>query len=204
VGAALELLDRDGADGFSMRRLADELDAKPMSLYSHVADKDDVLDGVYELILSEVKLPDLDRVAWQQWVMDGWGAYRRALLSHARATAAVARRPRSTRSGTFVAIADASLGALRKSGLGVEHALHVQRALSALTLGLAIGEINWREGQVSSGAAAPVLIPAGDFPHFTEALPLILRMEFEATFDYAVALIIAAVEAHVEQTRADS
>jgi AcrR family transcriptional regulator len=187
-----------------MRRLAAEVGAKPMSLYRHVTDRDDVLDGVYALILAEVRTPALDDVEWQTWVRQAWTSYRRALLTHPRATAAVARRPVSARSGPFVMLADASIGALRLAGLDVEEALHVQRLLAGLTVGLVIGEINWHERQATTGPTGSVLIPAEEFPYFTEALPMILRMDFQATFEYALGMIVNWVEDRVRSTGTSS
>jgi AcrR family transcriptional regulator len=187
-----------------MRRLAAEVGAKPMSLYRHVTDRDDVLDGVYALILAEVHTPALDEVEWQTWVRQAWTSYRRALLRHPRASAAVVRRPVSARSGRFVMLADASIGALRLAGLEVEEALHVQRLLAGLAVGLVIAEINWLERQGATGPVGSVLISAEDFPYFTEALPLILRMDFQATYEYALEMIVSWVEDRVRSAGTSS
>ena len=58
LAAALELVDQDGLEALTMRRLADQLKVDPMSLYNHVESKDDLLDGLTEALWSEVRLPD--------------------------------------------------------------------------------------------------------------------------------------------------
>lgn len=192
--AALELLDRDGVDALTMRNLAREVGTSPMSLYGHVADRQDVLDGVYELMLQEIPLLVPGEMAWQDAVRTAYRSYRQTLLNHPHATAAVVRRPGSSRSGAFVAQMDASLGILREAGLEPEAALHAQRTLVGLTIGLVLAEINLLERQQTPGPRASVLVPAGDFPYFIEALPLMLRADFGTSFEAGVDLVIEAIE----------
>ena len=54
---AIELADRDGLDSLSMRKLGSELGVEAMSLYNHVAHKDDLLDGLADIVIGEVQLP---------------------------------------------------------------------------------------------------------------------------------------------------
>ena len=56
VAAAVELADRDGIESISMRRLAQELGVEAMSLYTHVRNKDDLLDGMVDAVISEIPL----------------------------------------------------------------------------------------------------------------------------------------------------
>lgn len=65
VDAALRLLDRDGLDGVSMRRVADELGAGAASLYAHVANKEELLELVLDRVIGEVDVPDPDPERWQ-------------------------------------------------------------------------------------------------------------------------------------------
>ena len=55
--AAIELADRDGLDGLSMRRLGQELGVEAMALYRHVRDKDDLLDGIIEVVVGQIERP---------------------------------------------------------------------------------------------------------------------------------------------------
>src|SRR4029078_513433 len=81
LAAALELVDEQGIEALSMRKLGAALGVEAMSLYNHVANKDDVLDGVLDHVLGEVPLPHPPR-AWddQLWVL-GRG-FRDAGLAH--------------------------------------------------------------------------------------------------------------------------
>ena len=58
--AAVALADEAGLDGFSMRRLAQEFGVVPMALYKHVANKEDLLDGMVDLVFAEIELPSGD------------------------------------------------------------------------------------------------------------------------------------------------
>ena len=85
VGAALDLIDREGLDALSIRRLADRIDIEPMSIYKRVADKDDLLTGIAELIWTEVATaaPPLD--GWGDWLRSLGGAVRTAVRDHPNA-----------------------------------------------------------------------------------------------------------------------
>jgi TetR/AcrR family transcriptional regulator, tetracycline repressor protein len=92
VATALELIDADGLDALSMRRLGSALGVEAMSLYHHVANKDDVLDGVLEQILLEVQLPP-DEGTWQDQVRALVRAWRVVAERHPNAFALVDTQP---------------------------------------------------------------------------------------------------------------
>lgn len=81
VDAALRVLEREGADGLSMRRVAEELGAGTASLYWHVANKDELINLVVDRVASEVELPPPDPTRWQQqlkdWVLQARRAFQR-------------------------------------------------------------------------------------------------------------------------------
>src|ERR1700744_2228668 len=58
--AAVALADKDGLEGTSMRRLAQELGLVPMALYKHVANKDELLDGMVDIVFGEIETPSID------------------------------------------------------------------------------------------------------------------------------------------------
>ena len=70
VDAALRVLDREGAAGLSMRRVADELGTGPASLYWHVANKDALIDLIVDRVAGEVPLPEPDPDRWQEQLRD--------------------------------------------------------------------------------------------------------------------------------------
>jgi AcrR family transcriptional regulator len=199
---ALALVDREGAQALTMRRLAEELETSPMSLYGQVNDRDDVLDGVYDLILRQVDLSGADTLPWQRWARQAWGTYRRALLLHPNAVAAVVRRPaKAARSASFSAATELPLRVFRKAGLSVEAAVHAQRMLVDFTFGAALVEINWLERQNVLRDEQSITLVGTDFPHVVEALPFLLRPDFEQTFDLGLTLLIEGIERQIEAAK---
>jgi AcrR family transcriptional regulator len=82
VQAALRILDEEGLDALSMRRLAQELATGPASLYAHVANKDELLDLVYDMVLSEVEIPEPDPDRWAEQVKEYLRSLRKVFRSH--------------------------------------------------------------------------------------------------------------------------
>ena len=82
VAAALNVLDRDGLDGFSMRRVAEELDTGAASLYWHVGSKDGLLDLVFEEVIGEHEIPDPDPERWQEQIKEAARAMRGTIQRH--------------------------------------------------------------------------------------------------------------------------
>jgi AcrR family transcriptional regulator len=123
--AAVELADRDGIDALSMRKLAVKLGVDPMSLYNHVRDKDDLLDGIVDVVIGEIE-PSTDGTDWKTSLRATILAARGTLRQHPWAPAVIAsRRDASPSSLRYY---DAILGILRRGGFSVEvshHALHV-------------------------------------------------------------------------------
>jgi TetR/AcrR family tetracycline transcriptional repressor len=81
VDAALRVLEREGTEGLSMRRVAEELGTGPASLYWHVANKDDLINLLVDRVASEVEMPPPDPARWQQqlkdWVLEARRVFRR-------------------------------------------------------------------------------------------------------------------------------
>lgn len=139
--AAVELVDRDGLDALTMRRLAEELGVEAMSLYHHVANKEAVLDGIAEVVVGEVQaavgaadLPD---------AADDWQAALRARILTARSV--MLRHPwapriletRSEMNPTIIAWFDQVLGVLVEGGFSFDLAHHAMHALGSRALGFA-------------------------------------------------------------------
>jgi len=81
VAAAVELADRDGIESISMRRLAHELSVEAMSLYTHVRNKNDLLDGMADAVISEIPL-SVDRADWKTSLREVVLAARRVMQRH--------------------------------------------------------------------------------------------------------------------------
>src|SRR5205809_6978122 len=108
--AAVALADRGGVGSLSMRRLAQELGVEAMSLYHHVANKDDILDGIVDVVFSEIDLPPGD-ADWRAAMRQRAVSARQALRRHPWAAALM--ESRSTPGPANLRHHDAVLGILR-------------------------------------------------------------------------------------------
>jgi AcrR family transcriptional regulator len=82
VDAALRVVDRDGTDGLSMRRVAEELGTGPASLYWHVASKDELINLLVDRVASEVETPAPDPARWEEQLRDWMIQVRRIFKRH--------------------------------------------------------------------------------------------------------------------------
>lgn len=82
VEAALRILDAEGLDGLSMRRVAEALDTGAASLYRHVGSKDGLLDLVFDQVIGEQEVPDADPERWREQLRDVARTMRATILRH--------------------------------------------------------------------------------------------------------------------------
>src|SRR5665213_2117527 len=134
--AAVARADEAGLETFSMRGLAQELGVVPMALYKHVANKDELLDGMVDIIFSEIDLPsgDLD---WRSALRSRAMSTRDALKRHSWAIGMMESRqpgPANLRNHNAV------MGCLREAGFSFEMAVHAYSAQDAYIYGFALQE----------------------------------------------------------------
>jgi AcrR family transcriptional regulator len=135
LAAALALVDRDGPGALSMRRLAQELDVWPMSIYRHFADKDALLDAMAGSAAGEVELP-AKGAAWRTEMEALLVEARRALGPDAGGLAS--RLPRALLTDGGLRIAEAGLSILARAGIPPRDAAGAWRALLSYTFGFAM------------------------------------------------------------------
>ncbi|MDQ3337330.1 MAG: TetR/AcrR family transcriptional regulator C-terminal domain-containing protein [Myxococcota bacterium] len=134
LDAALELLDRDGLEGLSMRKLGAAVGVEAMSLYNHVANKDALLDGIHERILLSLE-PGTART-WQSFIRNQALALHRALLAHPHAIPLFATRPAATPAA--IERLDQYLGVLLRAGFNATQALSIVQLIAQLVVGHAM------------------------------------------------------------------
>jgi AcrR family transcriptional regulator len=165
--AALELADGSGIEAVTMRRLGEELGFEAMSLYRHVASKDDLLAGMLDLVLGEWELPE------------GEGEWPDAIRRSARSVhAALRRHPWAARllmTGSGIRPArlrymEALLATLRGAGFDVERTYHVYHLLDGHIFGFSLWEIAYTTPPVDEGDVSKLMqtIRWQEYPHLTE------------------------------------
>ncbi len=130
--AAVALADREGVDGLSMRRLSQSLGVVPMALYKHVANKDEMLDGMIDVIIAEID-PPTPGVDWQAAVRGRILSARRTLRRHRWAAQVI--ESRSTPTPTVLAYLDSMVGLLREGGFSTDLTHHALHAMGSRMLG---------------------------------------------------------------------
>jgi AcrR family transcriptional regulator len=133
--AAVDLADERGLDALSMRKLAGELGVEAMSLYNHVANKDDLLDGMIDLVFGEIEAPAADG-DWKAEMRKRAVSTREALMRHRWAVGEMEGR---TDHGTSnLRVHDAVLGCLRAAGFSIEMTVHAMSVQDAYIYGFAL------------------------------------------------------------------
>lgn len=134
LDAALAILDRDGLEGLSMRKLGAEVGVEAMSLYNHVPNKDALLDGIHERILMALELPSAR--TWQALLRHQARALHRVLHAHPHAIPLFATRPAATPAA--VAQLERYLHVLVKAGFPEATAISVIQLVAQLVVGHAM------------------------------------------------------------------
>ncbi len=196
--AAVELADEVGVAALTMRKLAQRLDVEAMSLYHHVANKSDVLDGMVDVVFGEIELPSTD-VEWKTAMRQRAGAMRDALNRHPWAIGLMESRrnpgPATLRHH------DAVLGCLRRAGFSVAMTAHVYSVLDSYIYGFAMQEQNmpFNSPEELESLADTIMqqVSADTHPHFTEmATEYALQpgYSYANEFEFGLDLILDGLE----------
>ncbi|HYZ12403.1 MAG TPA: TetR/AcrR family transcriptional regulator C-terminal domain-containing protein [Actinomycetota bacterium] len=125
LGTAVALADESGVDSLSMRRIAQELGVVPMALYKHVANKEELLDGLVDAVIDEIE-PPIAGDDWKTTMRERILSARRALLRHPWASQVIESRAEPT--PTVIGYIDSMMGIFLRGGFSVDlmhHAMHV-------------------------------------------------------------------------------
>jgi AcrR family transcriptional regulator len=129
---AVDLADQGGVEALSMRKLAQALDVVPMALYRHVANKDELLDGLVDVVVGEID-PPLDGADWKTAMRTRILSARRALMRHPWASRVM--ESRTTPTPVVLAYMDSMIGMLRTGGFSLDLTHHVLHAMGSRVFG---------------------------------------------------------------------
>jgi AcrR family transcriptional regulator len=130
--AALDLADRGGSDAVSMRKLGQVLGVDAMSLYHHVRNKDDILDGIVDVVVGEIDAPPGD-TDWKVTLRRRVMAARAVMLRHPWAPGVIESRP--TPGPATMRYMESVLAILRAGGFSIDQAHHAMHVLGSRILG---------------------------------------------------------------------
>jgi AcrR family transcriptional regulator len=129
---AVSLADRDGVEGVSMRKIAQELGVVPMALYKHVAGKDELLGGMIDVVVAEID-PAATDLVWKAAIRERILSARRALLRHPWASRVMESRTEPT--PTVLAYMDSMIGMFRTGGFSMDLTHHAVHAMGSRLMG---------------------------------------------------------------------
>jgi AcrR family transcriptional regulator len=193
--AAIALADARGIGALSMRRLAQELRVEAMSLYHHVANKDEILDGMVDAVLAEVELP-APGTDWKAAIRGVAIATHDALGRHPWAASLMLSRDIPSR----LRYMEAVLGSLRRGGFSAEMTDHAYHAIDSHIAGYTMWAANFDiEPETLPALASAFLetLPAAEFPYVVEHVHEHLRergAESEGEFAFGLDLILDGLE----------
>ena len=194
--AAIELADEDGIEAVTMRRLGRRLGVEAMSLYNHVEDKDDILDGMVELVATEFEVPS-GAHDWRSSIRSSAISVHEVLRRHPWASSVMESQARA--GSARLRLLDALIGILVGAGFPMPIVIRTLIALDSHTYGFTLQEQAWPFPSDEAPEMAAAL--AGDLP--TDTYPNVASMlGFVTTtrpgslvdFEYGLDLLLDGLE----------
>ncbi len=204
LSTALELVDSEGLDALTMRRLGQELGRDPMSLYRYAGNRAALLDGVTELVLDELTIFPDDK-DWQTQLRRIAHDLRRLALRHPNVVPLLVTRPLSTPLGLrplgTLRPLEQILSLLIDAGFAPEDALHVYRAYYGFLYGHILNELQKLIVDPEENEALLRLglhrLPAKDFPHLRALAPVLADYDGAAELDQGISILLSGLAAHL-------
>jgi len=199
LAAAVAIADADGIASLTMRRLAQELGVEAMSLYHHVANKDEVLDGITDLVVAEIEVPP-SGTDWRSAMRDRAISAHAVLLAHPWSAMLIMSRfnigPGMTR------YLNETFGRLREGGFSIHGALDAWHTLDSHIYGFTLQELQLPfdaadNAQVSADVLA--LFDAAQFPYVVEVVTEISQTGRVENFEFGLDLILDGLQRVREQ-----
>lgn len=198
--AALELVDLDGLEALTMRRVAEQLKVDPMSLYNHVDGKEALLDGIAEALWDEVQLPS-GGTEWRD-ALRGFATALRG-MAHAHPHAYPLLMARGIMTAPELSAIDGAIGALEGAGLSRDRAAEMIRTLFAYAVGYGMLELSTPPpagGTMTEQIVNLTRTLPRDAPfHLVEVARLVCDCDMEYQFNLGLDLIIFGLESRLQQ-----
>lgn len=200
--AAIAVADAGSLASLTIRSLADELGVKPMSVYHHVANKEAIIDGIIDVVFSEIELPPAD-ADWRSAQRRRAHSARAALRRHPWATPLM--ESRSQPGPATLRHHDAVLASLRSGGFSIPLAGHAYSLLDSYIYGFALSEAALPFTPQDVGDVVVDFLaqfPAQQYPHLFEfATQRVMQpgYDYGAEFDFGLELILDALERRLSE-----
>lgn len=194
--AAIVLADRTSLEALSMRKLAEALGVKAMSLYNHVSNRDDLLNGMVDLVVSEIELPEI-QPNWQEAMRRRALSAHGMLLQHPWATLLLVSRVNV--GPAMLRYINATLGCLVEAGFSLEMADHAWNAMDSHIYGFTLQELNFpfdAEDYSEAAEAYVAMIPAEQYPYMNQLTHRVISGDYDGVHDFemGLGLILSGLE----------
>lgn len=211
VEAALRIMDEEGLDAVSMRRVAREVGVEAMSLYHHVRDKEDLLDGICAAVMRDFRFPDEDR-PWIEVARDGAREWRRVLRDHPNVIALWADRQRPMTELESLMPMEFALRVIQRAGIDEREGVLIFNVLGGFIMGVVMMEVGamFSAGTTRAKAVDPnavhsklsdeafvQFLPEDQVPCIVAALPHLAACDPDEQFEFGLDLLLAGIESRV-------
>ena len=184
--AAVDVVDREGIEALSMRRLGQELGVEAMSLYRYVPSKADLLNGIHETILAEVVVPKVTR-EWSTTARKYARAFRNALVAHPNALSLFATRPAVT--SASLRHVEAGLALLLRAGFDIGDAMSAYQVLVTFVVGHSLSSHAPTRADEHSAPDYRDLEPS-EFPALLEAAGQLENRDLDKEFEFGLDVVL--------------
>lgn len=193
--SAIALADEDGIEALTMRRLGRRLGVEAMSLYNHVTDKDDILDGMVELITAEFEVPT-GAADWRATIRSATISAHQVLRRHPWASSVIESRAQA--GPNRLRLLDATIGVLAGSGFAMPVVIRTLMALDSHTYGFTLQEQAWPfpvEAAPERAAALATDLPT-DYPNMAAMVAFVATTQPGAIleFEFGLDLLLDGLE----------
>jgi len=204
LSAAVAIADAGGVGSLTIRSLADKLGVKPMSVYHYVANKEEILDAIVDLVFAEVELPRPGG-DWQAEMRRRAVSARQVLGRHPWAIALL--QSRTSPGPATLRHHDAFIGTLREAGFSVAMTAHALALIDSYVYGFALQEatlpFDTAEEAAEVGEAMFARMAPDQYPHltaFTVEHVLQPGYDYGAEFEYGLDLVLDGLERDLART----
>jgi len=204
LAAALRVVDAEGLDALTMRRLGQELDRDPMTIYRYTPNREALLDGLAELVVEQLNVPTTHH-NWQQALRQAAHDYRQLALEHPHVAPLLVTRPLCTPLGLrplgTLRPLERTLTLLTAAGFAPADALHVYRAYSAFVSGHIVNEL--QELVVDPEETDDLLrlglhrLPRREFPHLRGLAGTLADYDGAAELDQGLDILLSGLHAQL-------
>jgi TetR/AcrR family tetracycline transcriptional repressor len=197
IDAALQIMDTEGLGAVTMRRVAREVGVEAMSLYNHVHDKDDLLNGVVEHVMREFPFPQEHASGdWLETGRDVARGWRNLLRAHPSAIQLFAERKSPIASEDGLRPMDVALTALRNAGLSERDAVQAFHTIGGYIFGYVMMETGRLFGDPADAHDFPDISPQR-LPSVAACAPYLANCDFDEQFEFGLDLMIEGLRAKV-------